>query len=128
MKRIYRPATVPPRQCRLSRRSGHGCGGPRRYVPKAIRESELFPPKGQEHCDALAVLPILVAEELDQISFFKRDADKDVSGRYKGEEQMACSHHGRRPKGDDEAKIYWVPHELIEHWSFETRLRSGLSR
>src|SRR5262245_22430335 len=81
-----------------------------------------LPPNRHEHCDALAIVPVLVAKKFYQITFLQCDADKNVGRRDKGEEQMTRGHDRRRPEGDDEAEVDWMSHELIEHWRLETRL------
>src|SRR5262249_18373750 len=80
------------------------------------------PPGWYEHPDTCAVTSVFLTEEFDQIPFLQCDTNKNVGRRDEGEEQMACSHHWRGPEGDDEAEIDRVPHKLVEHRRFETRL------
>src|SRR4051812_34089396 len=59
----------------------------------------------QQHADVLAVAPVLVAEQADQIAFFELDGDQDVAGGRNCEQQVARRHRGCRPEGEQEAEI-----------------------
>ena len=95
------------------------------YAPGLLhpffRGSGRFPPNRQDHRDALAVAPVLVPEEFDQIALFQSNADKNVGSRYDGEEQMTYGHHRRSPKRNDESQIEGMPHELVKHRCSEAR-------
>src|ERR1700722_6113370 len=79
----------------------------------ADRSRQLSAPRYQHRYPAL-VGAVLVAENRNQVTLFKPDADKDVSGGHRREQQMARGHRRRRPECDDEAEIDRVPYESIE--------------
>ena len=94
------------------------CAGP--VTSSDARERS--PPQRYEHGDALAIAPVLVAEECDQVAFLQGNADEYVGRRDGGEEQVAGGHHGRRPECDDEAEIDRMPNELVQQGRLEARL------
>jgi len=64
-----------------------------------LRIGELAARKRDEHGRVLAVAAILVAELLDQIVLFELDADQDVAGDHRREQQMANAHRRLKVEG-----------------------------
>src|SRR5215216_6559069 len=66
-----------------------------------------------QHRYLLAVAAVLVAEQRNEIALLQPDADQDVAGGRDGEQQMSGRHHGRRPEGNQESEVDWMPDGLI---------------
>src|SRR4051794_41322203 len=77
------------------------------------------PEPGQDHPDALTVTAVLITEQGNQVALFKPDSDKDVSSGDSSKKQMTDRHARSRPERDDEAKIDWMAHDLVEHRCLE---------
>src|SRR5205809_5158448 len=83
---------------------------------------------GEQHRYPLPVAAILVAEHVDEIALFQQDADEDVGGGHRREQQMSGAHERCRPERDDEAEIDRVSYEIIEERRPEDRGRHLLAR
>src|SRR5438445_292260 len=68
----------------------------------------------------LPVLPVSVPEERDQVVFFKLNGQEDVGRRRDGKQQVALTHLGRGPKGDEEPEVDRVTNVLVKHGRLET--------
>src|SRR6266567_3589902 len=69
----------------------------RPVLQRLIRSARLIPaaPERNEHGDALPVAPVVVTEQLDEITLLQLDADQDVGGGHRGEQEMSDRHHRR---------------------------------
>jgi len=59
------------------------------------------------------VLPIAITEQADEIALFEHDADEDVGGGHRCEQQMPGAHGRGRPERDDETEIDRVPDKTV---------------
>ena len=75
----------------------------------------------------LPVLLVSVPEERDQVVFFKLNGQEDVGRRGDGKKQVALSHLGRGPEGDEEPEVDRVANALVEHWRLEANRFIGLT-
>src|SRR5579883_253537 len=85
------------------------------------------PPSGRkrhEHWHLPAILLVGFTENGRQIAFLELKCHKDVTGGHDCKQEMADSHHGRSPEGDEEAQHERVAHDAVEQW----RLKAGISR
>ena len=91
------------------------------------RGSSLALREWNEHRGVLPIHLVGVAEERDQVVFFKLNGQKDVARRRDGKKQVALRHPGRSPEGDEEAKVNGVANALVEHGRLEANRVIGLS-
>ncbi len=59
------------------------------------------------------MLPIAITEQADEIALFEHDADEDVGGGHRCEQQMPGAHGRGRPERDDETEIDRVPDKTV---------------
>src|SRR5712664_1260925 len=106
-----------------------GCEGSLFYVYLTTRPggSSWALPKWKEHRGTLPVLPVGVPEESDQVMFFKLNGQEDVARRRNGKQQVALSHLGRGPKGDEEPEVERVANALVKHGRLEANRLIGLT-
>src|SRR5450432_2205584 len=88
-----------------------------------FRPGELAARKRDEHGRVLAVVPILVAELLDQTALFQLDSDQNVAGDHHREQQMTNGHRRRSPDGEQDAEIDRVTDTPVEQRRAEFRFR-----
>src|SRR5262245_40338571 len=71
-----------------------------------------FAPERNEHPDLSAVALVLLAEQPDEVALLQEDADEEVRGRHRREQEMPDRHDRRCPERNDEAEIDRMPHDL----------------
>lgn len=69
---------------------------------------------GEKHPRLRAILPVLVAELVDEIALFEENSDQGVTGREDREQQVAGSHMRRRPEGNEKAEEERMTDYLVE--------------
>src|SRR5271154_6726903 len=73
------------------------------------------------------VLLVGVSEESHQVVFFKLNGQEYVARRRNRKYEVAVSHLGRGPEGNEESEVNRVTNFLVEHWRLESNWLIGLT-
>ena len=68
----------------------------------------------QQHAYLALVAPIPITKCAHEVALFQESAEDGIGGAHGREQQMACGHVRRRPKGNEGTDVDRMPHQPVE--------------
>src|SRR5579872_6577811 len=99
------------------RRRASPLAGRRRAFRAATARGFIAAPYFQQryqHGHTGTVCAITLPIGRDQVTLLEADPNQDIPARRDGEQEVSDAHEGRRPEGDDEAKVDGMPHHPVQ--------------